>query len=420
LTFYSRIAIFIPDSHYVPISQSTFRNIYGGHSIGLNAGNYHLLSVIGEIMRTSNRLWRAPVRLLVGLSIVVLTITGCSDATDDPVSVQPQYDAPVLSKDNPGIRRAMEAQNKHTESLMTLDDVVGTGTGTDEEGNPVVVVFKGRGKNADMPSVLEGIHVQQRVVGELVAFQYNPNARGGKPGKPGGGSGGGGKIDPKARFARPVPIGVSTGNNSECASGTIGCRVIVNGNYYMLTNNHVAARENAASPGESMVQPGRYDVSCANNAADIMATLTTFKPMVFSTSASNTIDAAICETSAAELGKSTPSNGYGTPSSTTVTPALNMKVLKYGRTTGQTKGTITAINATVNIGYSSGTARFVGQFVVQARKTFSRGGDSGSLIVTDDSNLNPCGLLFAGSSTTTICNPISLVLAEFGATIDGN
>ena len=53
---------------------------------------------------------------------------------------------------------------------------------------------------------------------------------------------------------------------------------------------------------------------------------------------------------------------------------------------------------------------------------FSQGGDSGSLIVTyDPDNANekkPVGLLFAGSSTHTIANPIDLVLDRFGVTID--
>ena len=57
--------------------------------------------------------------------------------------------------------------------------------------------------------------------------------------------------------------------------------------------------------------------------------------------------------------------------------------------------------------------------------TFSSGGDSGSLIVTDDGSANPVGLLFAGSPVDTIANPIDTVLTELGAvasltlTIDG-
>jgi PKD repeat protein len=62
-------------------------------------------------------------------------------------------------------------------------------------------------------------------------------------------------------------------------------------------------------------------------------------------------------------------------------------------------------------------ARFVGQIAITPG-TFSAGGDSGSLIVTDDENKNPVGLLFAGSDTHTIANPIGLVLDRFNVTVD--
>jgi hypothetical protein len=47
--------------------------------------------------------------------------------------------------------------------------------------------------------------------------------------------------------------------------------------------------------------------------------------------------------------------------------------------------------------------------------TFSAGGDSGSLIVTNNASHNPVALLFAGSSTTTIGNPINEVLSKLSA-----
>jgi hypothetical protein len=95
-------------------------------------------------------------------------------------------------------------------------------------------------------------------------------------------------------------------------------------------------------------------------------------------------------------------------------------VQKYGRTSGLTKGQVTGINATILVGYSSGTARFVDQIVVGSNKPFIKAGDSGSLLVTDPSR-NPVGLLYAGSSsgTTAIANPINDVLIAFGVTIDG-
>ena len=96
-----------------------------------------------------------------------------------------------------------------------------------------------------------------------------------------------------------------------------------------------------------------------------------------------------------------------------------MAVQKYGRTTGLTAGAITGINATVRVRYSSGSARFVDQIMIEPGG-FSAGGDSGSLIVTNDESCNPVGLLFAGSSTVTIANPIGPVLQRFGVTVDGD
>ncbi|MEW6750723.1 MAG: hypothetical protein AB1505_07065 [Candidatus Latescibacterota bacterium] len=121
------------------------------------------------------------------------------------------------------------------------------------------------------------------------------------------------------------------------------------------------------------------------------------------------------------VGTSTPSNGYGVPRTVTQEATLSLAVQKYGRTTSLTRGTVTGINATVNVGYSSGTARFVGQVVVQSRRAFLKAGDSGSLLVSDPDR-NPVGLLFAANQTGTyaVANSIGAVLASLGGlTVDG-
>ena len=139
----------------------------------------------------------------------------------------------------------------------------------------------------------------------------------------------------------------------------------------------------------------------------------------------NTVDAAIALSSTELLGNATPSDGYGVPSSSIIEPAINMKVKKYGRTTGQTEGTITAINATIDVSYDTGVvARFVDQIVITPGN-FSAPGDSGSLIVTHvegtsvQDDREPVGLLFAGSDFITVANPIEAVLKLFNVTIDG-
>ena len=120
----------------------------------------------------------------------------------------------------------------------------------------------------------------------------------------------------------------------------------------------------------------------------------------------------------------TPSNGYGAPRTRTTVAKLNQQVQKYGRTTGHTKGKVTGINATVNVNYRTGIARFVGQIMIVGNsQLFSTGGDSGSLIVSKGlafTDRLPVGLLFAGSASNTIANPIDLVLDRFNVKVEGN
>jgi hypothetical protein len=214
---------------------------------------------------------------------------------------------------------------------------------------------------------------------------------------------------------RPVPIGVSTGH-PDITAGTIGCRVTDGSNVYALSNNHVYADENNGIKGvDPVIQPGTYDEGSMPD--DYIGTLADFEPIVFNPRANNTVDAAIALTNTDMVGNATPDGGYGTPSSTTKVAEPGLAVQKYGRTTGLTTGEVTGINATVKVRYDSGVARFVGQIVIGSGG-FSSGGDSGSLIVTQEGK-NPVGLLFAGSSTMTVANPIDDVLDAFGVTIDG-
>ena len=297
-----------------------------------------------------------------------------------------------------GLGRAIAAQEAHTDALMAIDGVIGTAVGRGSGGGHVVLALTTASGVSGIPGAVDGVIVRPYVTGEITALK----------GKPGG-------VDPTARFDRPVPIGVSTGH-PDITAGTIGARVTDGTNVYALSNNHVYANQNDASIGDAVIQPGTYDGG--SSPADDIGILSDFEPIVFSTSANNVIDAAIALSSTANLGNATPSDGYGLPSATTLEAVVGMNVMKYGRTTGQTKSQISAINATLNVGYGSGTARFVGQVIISGGQ-FSAGGDSGSLIVTEIGS-NPVALLFAGSQTTTVGNPINAVLARFGVTIDGD
>jgi len=318
----------------------------------------------------------------------------------------------ALDKSHPRIQAVMAVQGRHTHGLMALPEVVGTATGLDEAGNPAILVLTKKAIPPGLiPESLEGVPVVVKFTGEIFSMP-RPS---GHPEK------GKAKIDPTSRFERPVPIGVSTGNAGECSAGTIGARVTDGSNVYALSNNHVYALENKAPIGSDVLQPGLYDTGCVFDPQNVIGRLYDFEPIIFGGGKkTNTIDAAIALSSPALLGNATPSNGYGVPKSEIVKPEVDMAVQKYGRTTALTKGIITAINATVNVTYSSGTARFVDQIIVQSRKPFIKAGDSGSLLVTDPGR-NPVGLLFAGNSSGTyaIANPIGEVLKAFRVTIDG-
>jgi hypothetical protein len=324
--------------------------------------------------------------------------------------------------------RVREAQERHTNGLLAIDGVEGTAIGLNENGRLAVKVFTARQGVAGIPKTLDGIPVKVVVSGKFYALPM--------PDTPPGQEKQEDEVDPTVRFERPVPIGVSTGHPLVTA-GTIGCRVKDSvGNIYALSNNHVYADENQASIGDNVLQPGRVDGGVDPD--DAIGTLTTWVPIVFydpdnppDPVPTNEIDAAIAkiiideidETTVPRVDNATPIDGYGIPSSTTTTASLGLEVQKYGRTTGFTRGTVSEVNFIGNVGYSTGTARFVGQIVIVktigTKGRFSKGGDSGSLIVTDDENRNPVGLLFAGGGRWTIANPIGPVLEAFEVTIDG-
>ncbi len=89
---------------------------------------------------------------------------------------------------------------------------------------------------------------------------------------------------------------------------------------------------------------------------------------------------------------------------------IGQAVRKHGRTTGFTTGTITLLNATVNVSYITSVGRRTGRFSGQIITTaMSQGGDSGSVVVDAIEN-KAVGLLFAGSPLATIMSPIDVAL----------
>ncbi len=355
-------------------------------------------------MRTP-RSFRGAVALAVIASGATIW-SGCSDQQSDAFTT-PSVQLQSSQASEQGIAAAIAAQERHTPGLMKIPGVVGTAVGLLSDGRATVRIFVTGAGVPGLPDVLDGVPARVTVSGQIMA-----------------------RSDPTTRL-RPAPLGFSVGHPLITA-GTIGALVANGaGSRFVLSNNHVLANSNDASLGDPMLQPGPYD---GGTLSDQIGTLFAFRPIDFS-GGNNSFDAAIALTT--NVTNSTPADdGYGTPNSAIWGDAngdglfdnksalLNLNVQKYGRTTGLTHGHITGINATFDVCYEVviifcvKSARFVDQILI-GQSGFSDGGDSGSLIVTDDAGRNPVGLLFAGSDAETIANRVDLVLNYFGVAVDG-
>ena len=227
--------------------------------------------------------------------------------------------------------------------------------------------------------------------------------------------------DGGANHQGPNPnFGVSGGNINDitkrfCCSGTLGALVQSGGVNYILSNNHVLARSDQAVAGEDVSQPGRIDNNC--QAPPIVADFTT-APVLGSN-----VDAAIAQLRPGAMNTAGTIEDIGTISSVVKAPSVGLAVAKSGRTTGFTTGSIGAINASVNVQYqrNCGSGKkfvvsYINQVVINS-STFSAGGDSGSLIVSNNNCHQPVALLYAGSSSATIANPIGEVLTKLSAAL---
>ncbi len=276
-----------------------------------------------------------------------------------------------------------------------------------------------------IPKELDGIRTDVLAVGTVHAFQNH-----------------------KGRH-RPAMPGISIGHYAITA-GTFGAvvRDAATNERLILSNNHVLANSNNARIGDSIIQPGsadggrspqdriadlerfvtirfkggggddggsdcpiaRFFSSLLNVFASITGSKTRVKPIKIEADAANLVDAAVAK----------PVNGDIISDETMELGVVNgvaeatigMKVRKSGRTTGLTEGEINSLDTTIEVGYGSQVAVFEHQLLAG---DMSDPGDSGSLVV--DENNRAVGLLFAGSTTVTVLNPIDAVLSALNITI---
>lgn len=367
-------------------------------------------------------------RSLRFVSVVMLLAlaVGCSEKAQNPSQPEAASQLVVLGKENPQIRAVMEVQDRHTPNLMAMKNVIGTATGLTAEGQPAIIVYvlsdlgsQTLAKGQALPQTIEGIPVVVEVTEQFRAMK-----------------GGGGGVSHTAKQTPPIQLGTSGGwrhdlANGYCCGGTLGALISKGGQQYILSNYHVleadivsGGNSRVAQAGDPVIQPALIDVNCnAANAQDV-ARLSGIKSLPGSN-----VDAAIAQVISGMVRTDGAILEVGTLSASTVGASLNQAVKKSGRTTGLTRSTVSGLNATVSVAYdnecaggSAFTKTFTGQIVIKNRgSSFLNSGDSGSLMVEDvTTNPRAVGLLFAGSSTSAIANPIGQVLSFFGASMVGN
>lgn len=231
-------------------------------------------------------------------------------------------------------------------------------------------------------------------------------------------------------------LGTSGGNahdsaNQYCCGGTLGALVDIGGEPYVLSNNHVLARTDQANAGESILQPGLLDTDCGYAPSYTVATLSYFPRLQ---NQSTNVDAAVAQAGSGALDPTGAVLGFGPAANGTIgnaPPARDPEdvarpgtrlpqVVKSGRTTGLTCGSISQIAVDFAVNYNtscdgSGEAfskAFTNQIAVEGA-SFADSGDSGALLA-DQQTAQPVGLLFAGNSSETFANPIDDVLHSLG------
>jgi hypothetical protein len=323
---------------------------------------------------------------------------------------------------NPRVQEVIKVQESITADLMALDGILGTAVGEDGAGGVAMVVYvndENANKGEIMRALPHGIR-GVRVVGELTDT-FRAMA------KPAAGT----RVSHTAKQTPPIKLGTSGGwgydlANGYCCGGTLGSLVQIGGDKFIMSNYHVfesdivsGGNNLIATDGSPVIQPGLIDVGCNIANAQSVATL-----VVMGSLPGSNVDVSVAKVRPGMVDASGAILEIGSISKATVAASLRQAVKKSGRTTGLTTSTVSGLNATISVQYENEcaggvafTKTFTRQIVVSnLGSRFLNSGDSGSLMVENVSNKPPraVGLLYAGSSTSAIANPIGQVLDFVG------
>jgi hypothetical protein len=226
---------------------------------------------------------------------------------------------------------------------------------------------------------------------------------------------------------RPVTCGVSGGHGLIMSGGTLGCVVKrkSDGKSLLLSCNHVVANtNNATRHRDPVIQPSNLDRGTVDN---IIGILDDFIDLDFS-GRTNYVDVALVDIDPG-IRVDPSMEGAGFVPKRHIMPQRGLLVKKVGRTTEETRGLVNGVHLgmqgiPIDIPYGSQYAKFADIFSVGhiygrvlPPPVFADKGDSGSLIVEDETGSNQgVGLLFAIS--TEFKDAYGCTLARISSELD--
>jgi hypothetical protein len=219
-----------------------------------------------------------------------------------------------------------------------------------------------------------------------------------------------------------LAIGASIGHY-RCTAGTLGffAQRIADGAVGFVSNNHVIADCDRGKDGDDILYPAPSDGG--DRSKNVVAHLSEKYPKL-------DVNGTVVDAAFAELRDHVPYDavpiGPGPALQSTPVPLFQQReVLKYGRSTGLTRGRISAFALqNLFVDYPTldrkdvlnGYVVFNRQIEIQSDdgQRFSSPGDSGSLVVNPEGH--PIALLFSGNDDGlySYANPIDDVLRELG------
>lgn len=211
--------------------------------------------------------------------------------------------------------------------------------------------------------------------------------------------------------ARPLASGCSISTVTMNSAGTLGCFVTDACGTYALSNSHVLADFGNAQPGLVMLQPGRLDGGTSpDDAAGALARALPVDP-----NAANLADCALAQVDPSAMTPVIP--GLGRPT-TPAEATIGESVVKRGRSTEITTGTVTSTHMNLKFSWPSGPIEFTDLIEISAptgAPAFAAPGDSGALILLTD-KLAPTALLVGGSHVggqiRVYATPMGTILQE--------